>query len=150
MAVAAGEFETGIDGTYILKFDNRVTSATPEASLLNTPFNPIDLRLRPRVQYQIGPFSAAAFLNYTSSYEDNRGTTPVPVASWTTVDMNVGYTCRNDCGFLQHTTVLAGVTNIANRAPPYLVNALGYGVNFDGTNANALGRFIYLQLSTKW
>jgi iron complex outermembrane receptor protein len=150
MALFAGEFETGIDGTYILKFDNRVTSATPEASLLNTPFNPIDLRLRPRAQYQIGPFSAAAFLNYANSYEDNRGTTPVPVASWTTVDMNVGYTCGNDCWFLQHATVLAGVTNIANRAPPYLVNALGYGVNFDGTNANALGRFIYLQLSSKW
>jgi outer membrane receptor protein involved in Fe transport len=121
MALFAGEFETGIDGTYSLKFDNRVTSATPEASLLNTPFNPIDLRLRPRAQYQIGPFSAAAFLNYTNSYEDNRGTTPVPVASWTTVDMNVGYTCGNDCWFLQHATVLAGVTNIANRAPPYLV-----------------------------
>jgi iron complex outermembrane receptor protein len=150
MAVFSGEFETGIDGTYILKFDNRVTTATPESSLLNTPFNPIDLRLRPRAQFRIGPFSAAAFLNYTNSYEDNRGTTPVPVASWTTVDMNVGYACVNDCWFLQHTTVLAGVTNIANRAPPFLVNALGYGVNFDGTNANALGRFIYLQLSTKW
>jgi iron complex outermembrane recepter protein len=150
MALFAGEFETGIDGTYILKFDNRVTSATPETSLLNTPFNPIDLRLRPRAQFQIGPFSVAAFLNYTNSYEDNRGTTPVLVASWTTVDINVGYTCGNDCWFLQHTTVLAGVTNIANRAPPYLVNALGYGVNFDGTNANALGRFVYVQLSTKW
>jgi outer membrane receptor protein involved in Fe transport len=149
-AVSAGEFETGIDGTYILKFDNRVTSATPETSLLNTPFNPINLRLRPRARFQVGPFSAAAFLNYTNSYEDNRGATPVPVASWTTVDMNVGYTCVNDCWFLQHTTVLAGVTNIANKMPPFLANATGFGVNFDGTNANALGRFIYLQASVKW
>lgn len=150
MAVFAGEFETGIDGTYILKFDNRVSSTTPETNLLNTPFNPIDLRLRPRAEFRIGPLSAGAFLNYANSYEDNRGTVPVPVASWTTVDMNVGYTCANDCWFLQHATILAGVTNIANRPPPYLVNALGYGVNFDGTNANALGRFIYLQISTKW
>jgi hypothetical protein len=26
----------------------------------------------------------------------------------------------------------------------------GFGVNFDGTNANALGRFFFLQVSTKW
>jgi outer membrane receptor protein involved in Fe transport len=64
--------------------------------------------------------------------------------------MNVGYTCVNDCWFLQHTTVLAGVTNIANKMPPFLANATGFGVNFDGTNANALGRFIYLQASVKW
>jgi iron complex outermembrane receptor protein len=146
----AGEFETGIDGTYILKYDNRVTAATPETELLNTPFNPVNLRLRPRAEFRWGPVNAAAFLNYTNSYEDNRGSTPVPVASWTTVDMNVGYTCGNDCWFMQHTTVLAGVTNVANRAPPFLLNALGYGVNFDGTNANALGRFVYLQVSTKW
>lgn len=146
----AGEFETGIDGTYILKFDNRVTAATPEAELLNTPFNPVNLRLRPRAEFRWGPVNAAAFLNYTNSYEDNRGPTPVPVASWTTIDMNVGYTCGNDCWFMQHATVLAGVTNIANRAPPYLMNALGVGVNFDGTNANALGRFFFLQVSTKW
>jgi outer membrane receptor protein involved in Fe transport len=146
----AGEFETGIDGTYILKFDNRVTAATPEAELLNTPFNPVNLRLRPRAEFRKGPVSAAAFLNYTNSYEDNRGPTPVPVASWTTIDMNVGYTCGSNCWFMQHATVLAGVTNVANRAPPYLENALGYGVNFDGTNANALGRFFFLQVSTKW
>jgi iron complex outermembrane receptor protein len=149
-ALFAGEFETGIDGTYILKFDNRVTAATPETELLNTPFNPVNLRLRPRAEFRWGPVNAAAFLNYTNSYEDNRGPTPVPVASWTTVDMNVGYTCGNDCWFMQHATILAGVTNIANRPPPYLMNALGYGVNFDGTNANALGRFFFLQVSTKW
>ncbi|HEX3913130.1 MAG TPA: TonB-dependent receptor [Steroidobacteraceae bacterium] len=150
MAVFGGEFETGIDGTYILEFDNRFTSATPEANLLNTPFNPVDLRLRPRAEFRIGPFSAAVFLNYTNSYEDNRGTVPVPVAPWTTVDMNVAYACASDCWFLQHTTIMAGVTNIANKEPPFLVNASGFGVNFDGTNANALGRFIYLQVSTKW
>lgn len=149
-ALFAGEFETGIDGTYILKFDNRVAVSTPEAELLNTPFNPVSLRLRPRAEFRWGPVSAAAFLNYTNSYEDNRGATPVPVASWTTVDMNVGYSCGKNCWFMQHATVLAGVTNIANRSPPFLMNALGYGVNFDGTNANALGRFFFLQVSTKW
>ncbi len=149
-ALFAGEFETGIDGTYILKFDNKVTATTPETELLNTPFNPVNLRLRPRAEFRWGPFNAAAFLNYTNSYVDNRRPTPVPVASWTTVDMNFGYTCGNDCWFMKHATVLAGVTNLANRAPPYLMNALGVGVNFDGTNANALGRFFFLQVSTKW
>jgi len=36
-----------------------------------------------------------------------------------------------------------------DRKPPFVANPL-FGINFDGANANALGRFISLQLSKRW
>jgi outer membrane cobalamin receptor len=146
----SGDFETGINATYILKLDNQFTAATPPVDNLNTPFNPINLRLRGRMEYQHAPLSAAAFVNFSNSYNDNRiqGAT-VPVASWTTIDMNVGYQLPEQLGIAGASKLLFGVTNIANREPPFLTNP-GFGVNFDGTNANALGRFVYIQLEKQW
>jgi outer membrane receptor protein involved in Fe transport len=43
---------------------------------------------------------------------------------------------------------MLGVTNVANKQPPFVANP--NGVNFDGTNANALGRFWFLQVSKAW
>ena len=34
------QFETGIDGTYLFKFDNQFTALAPVTSILNTTFNP--------------------------------------------------------------------------------------------------------------
>jgi outer membrane receptor protein involved in Fe transport len=45
---------------------------------------------------------------------------------------------------------MLGVINIANKAPPFVSNGNFFAVNFDGVNANALGRYWYLQVSKKW
>ncbi|MEI9988602.1 MAG: TonB-dependent receptor [Rhizomicrobium sp.] len=44
-----GHLETGLDGTYILTFKQKVSAAMPAASVLNTQYNPVDLKLRGRV-----------------------------------------------------------------------------------------------------
>ena len=44
-------------------------------------------------------------------------------------------------------------TNLANRAPPYVNSSfttLGYGITYDGVNANALGRYFSLRLQKRW
>ncbi len=148
--IFSGELETGISATYVLKLNNQFTAATPPIDNLNTPYNPIDLRMRGRMEYQRGSFSSSIFLNYTNSYSDNRAEgIPIPVASWITVDANFGYQIDGLLGITKQSKLMLGVTNIANREPPYLSNP-AWGVNFDGTNANALGRFVYLQVSTQW
>jgi iron complex outermembrane receptor protein len=142
--------EVGIDGTYIFQFDNRVIATSPVLSLLNQAGNPIDLKFRAHGSLQRGPLSAALFINFVNSYENLINDQSVPVASWTTVDLMTSYEFGRAFGYLVGTTVQVGVTNLLDRAPPYVANPDSNGINYDGANANALGRFVYLQLVKRW
>ncbi len=144
-----GSIEFGVDGTYIFKLENKFIDATDVVKTLNTPYNPIDLRARARFIYQQDAYSVSSFVNYADSYVDNRGGTQVPVSSWTTIDLNVGYRIDDKPGPFDKLSFMLGVTNITNKEPPFLSNP-SFNINFDGTNANALGRFWYMQLSKSW
>lgn len=150
---ALGEVEVGIDGTYILEFDNQFSSTAPPSEILNTPYNPIDLRLRGHATLRRGGFTVALFMNYTDSYTDNRvfvvGTTPRSVGSWTTLDATVGYKFGSNRGFLGDMSAMLGVINLADKDPPFLENRF-FPIHYDGANANILGRFVSLQLAKSW
>jgi iron complex outermembrane receptor protein len=148
-AVVSGTLELGVDGTYILQFDNRVSPKSPATSILNTPYNPIDLRLRGRVSYTRGPISLNGFLNYVNSYTDNRVSPTVSAASWTTTDVSAVYRFINGAEPLRNAIVTLAVVNVANRNPPFLTNQSVYPVDYDGANANPLGRFYSLQISKR-
>jgi iron complex outermembrane receptor protein len=105
------------------------------------------LRIRARAIIRRGGLTFASFINFTNSYGEDD--TARPISSWTTVDETVKYLFNNNHGPLADASVLLSVTNLLNKAPPYLANP-AYGINFDGANANALGRFISLQLSKRW
>jgi iron complex outermembrane recepter protein len=148
-----GKFETGIAGTYILTFENQFTAGSPAISVLNTVYNPNDLKVRAHELLTHGPLSAALFINYVNSYKDNRTGNTVPVASWTTMDATLSYKVGLRSGLLNETSFTLGVINIANRNPPYVAPQYpsGYGgAAFDGANASVLGRYFSLQLSKSW
>jgi iron complex outermembrane receptor protein len=149
----AGKIETGLDGTYILKYDNQFTTASPAVSVLNTVYNPVDLKLRARTVFTRDAFSAALFVNYVNAYRDNRSGTSVPVASWTTIDATASYTFAPTLGYLRSTSITFGVINIGNVDPPYVApeypGSYG-GAAFDGANANVLGRYFSLQVTARY
>jgi outer membrane receptor protein involved in Fe transport len=62
----------------------------------------------------------------------------------------VKYLFSNERGPLADASILFAVTNLLNKAPPFVSNEDFAGINFDGANANALGRFLSLQLSKRW
>ena len=72
------------------------------------------------------------------------------IASWTTVDVTANYLFDFDHGPLSDASVELAVTNLMNRSPPYVPNAVYPGIDFDGANANALGRFVSVQLAKRW
>jgi outer membrane receptor protein involved in Fe transport len=88
----------------------------------------------------------ASFLNYTNSYRDESNVSPI--ASWTTVDVTLKYLFDADSGPLANLSLLTAANNITDRRPPFVLNPVG--INFDGANANALGRMISIQLSKRW
>jgi outer membrane receptor protein involved in Fe transport len=146
-----GKVEIGIDGTYIDKFDNQFISTSPVTSFLNQAYNPVDLKLRARGLITRGPLTAAIFLNYIDSYENRINNQTVPVASWQTVDLAIGYEFPQLESMLAGVEVMLDVINITNKAPPFVLNPLlNNGINYDGANANPLGRFISLQLSKRF
>lgn len=145
-----GKLATGIDATYILKFDNQFSAFSPVTSLLNTPYNPVDLKARGHLALTRGPMNYALFVNYVNSYEDNRSTVVIPIASWTTFDASMGYQVGPNSGALSNVSANFAVTNLANKAPPYVANSFSFPVFFDGANANALGRFFSIQLSKRF
>ena len=146
-----GHVETGVDGSYTLNLRDQFTPAAPAVSILNTPYNPIGLRMRGRALFSRGPITFSTFVNYTRSYTDNRGEESIPIASWTTVDATLRYEFKESASLLHGLSAILGVTNIGNAGPPFVKNLSPlYPINFDGANANALGRFYSLELTKRW
>jgi iron complex outermembrane receptor protein len=142
--------DAGIDGTYIFAFDNQFTNSAPVASFLNTPYNAIDLRLRGRAVVAPGPFSTGLYVNFTNAYRDTNIVPNGHVSSWTTADAVVSYKFGSTEGPSSGVLVALSVTNLTNRTPPYVASPTGYGITYDGVDANALGRFISLRLQKRW
>jgi outer membrane receptor protein involved in Fe transport len=144
-----GNAEVGLNGTYIFRFDNQFTSNAPAVSVLDTAYNPVDLRLRARAMIHRNGLSLATFLNYTDSYKQDKGVATPAIASWTTVDLSAKYLFSADNGPLAGAAIMVSATNLFDKDPPFVSNPL-FNINFDGANANALGRFLSVQFSKRW
>lgn len=146
---ALANIELGLTGTYVFRFDSQFTRNAPRVSILNTAYNPVDLRLRGRAIIQRGSLTLATFVNFTNSYreDDTVGSREIP--TWTTVDATLKYRFNSEHGPLADAALLLAVTNLLDTAPPFVANPQ-FGINFDGANANALGRFLSVQLSKRW
>jgi outer membrane receptor protein involved in Fe transport len=149
--VAESRFETGVDGTYIFTFDNQFTATAPVASILNTIFNPSALRLRGRAVLTRRGLTTGVYLNFVNAYTNNEITPYGHVASWTTADAIASYEFAAGGGVRRGLSLSLSVVNLAGRDPPYALNPFtGYNVNYDGANANALGRYFSLRLGKRW
>jgi outer membrane receptor protein involved in Fe transport len=144
-----GNAEVGLNGTRIFRFDNQFTSSAPVVSILDTAYNPVDLRLRARAIIHRGGLSLATFLNYTDSYKQDGSAAASRVASWTTVDLTAKYLFSADSGPLAGSALMVSAINLFDKNPPFVSNPL-FAINFDGANANALGRFLSVQFSKRW
>jgi iron complex outermembrane receptor protein len=142
--------DTGIDGTRIFAFENQFTNSAPITSFLSTPYNPIDLKLRGRVVVTRGPLSVGLYLNFTNSYQDTNIVPSGHVSSWTTADAVVSYEFGSEVGPFSGASIALSVVNFTDRDPPYVTNYSGLPMNYDGVNANALGRFFSLRLQKHW
>jgi iron complex outermembrane receptor protein len=148
-ATPLGNVELGLEGSYIFRFDNQFTSNAQAISILNTEYNPVNLRVRARALFRTGGLTFASFVNYTNSYGESTIASARPIASWTTVDATARYLFTGSNGPFADTSLLLAITNVMDRSPPFVQNT-AYSINFDGANANAFGRVISVQLAKRW
>lgn len=150
---ALGEWGLQLGGSKLLSNREQLISGTPTIDQMNDVWRPVDLRMRGSISFARGPFGALAFINYTDAYADTRASNVAgplqrsEVGSWTTLDLNLRYSFSWLNGSPTSSLTLAAV-NVADRDPPYVGSV--YGLNFDGVNANPLGRFVALQIATTW
>jgi iron complex outermembrane receptor protein len=149
-ALLGARIDTGLDGTYIFSYDNQFTSSAPVTSILNTTYNPTDLRFRARTIITQGGFSTGVYINFTNAYTDNNITPSGHVSSWTTADAIVSYEFGPVGDPFAGAVVSLSVTNLTDRDPPYVTNPFGYPITYDGANANVLGRYFSLRLQKRW
>jgi iron complex outermembrane receptor protein len=141
--------DTGIDGGYIFAFGNQFSSVAPVTSVLNTTYNPINLKFRARALAARGPLSGGVYLNFTNAYSDTNVIPYGHVSSWTTADAVVTYEFSSSGAPFNGVTIALSVINLTDRPPPYVSNP-SYPITYDGVNANALGRYISLRLQKRW
>jgi iron complex outermembrane receptor protein len=145
-----GHWEAGIEGTYILTFDRQFSPTAGIVEGVNAPYSPVDLRLRGRMAWAFANSSVSVYVNYSDSYSDKRDPAlPRSVDSWTTIDMAASYDFDASNKVLSGVELNLTISNLTDEDPPFVAGAI-VPINYDGTNANVLGRQISLQLSKRW
>ena len=142
-----GELTLRADATYLIDF---VRAASPLANAVNvvdTVGNPVDLRARLGASWMIGRFSASGFVNYTDSFRDNLSAPAREVDAWTTVDFNFSWRL-SPSGSERGSDLSLSIINAFDQDPPFVNNAAGVG--YDPSNADPLGRFVAVELRTRF
>lgn len=138
----AGSIRAGIGGSYVLSHERASTSTSTLADVVDTVGNPLALRARAALGWDVSAWSLNTFVNYADSYADpaNQRT----VDSWTTIDASLGY--RFGQGWMEGTVLQLSVTNALDKEPPFVNSIPGY----DGANASQSGRSMSLSISRHW
>jgi outer membrane receptor protein involved in Fe transport len=154
--LAGGSIASSISGTRLLNLSDQATPGSPSTELLNTVYYPAQLRLRASLSWQRNMWDIGTSADFTDGYRDVRTEAPyagpmprATVGSWTTVNLNVAYRVPEAvAGLWSGTRVSLSVQNILDRDPPYVAGVMG--LNFDPTNATAMGRYAAIEVSKQW
>jgi len=150
IAIGNVTIEPGMDASTVLHLETQFTVSSPVVEMLNTIYNPTRTKVRGHLLVERAPFSVSGFVNFVNAYTNDLTSPSAGIASWTTLDLSATYTCDR-CGLLlSWLSATLGVLNVLNRDPPYAANGNGFAVNYDGANSSPLGRFISLDITTRW
>jgi outer membrane receptor protein involved in Fe transport len=145
LTAGANTFDLGVNGTYVLKYSERVTPLSASVDELDRAAYPVAFKGRATAGWSRGPFSGQVGVNYVNRYHDLAGSR---IRAWTTVDLELGYTAPATSGWAKGLEASISVQNLFDRAPPFYDSPVGAG--YDAANASALMRFVALQLSKRW
>lgn len=156
LPTSIGDWRAHLSGMHLFKKRERLVPNAPQTNQLNDVWRPVDLRLRGGLGFARGPLNVTASVNYVDGYRDNRvpaweGYYPnqrSTVGSWTTMDLTVQYDLGKLMQGIGQTTLTLAAMNVFDRDPPFIASP--FGLNFDGANANPLGRFVSAQALVRW
>jgi iron complex outermembrane recepter protein len=142
-----GDFYFGLNGTYNTDWEVRVTDDAPASKLLDRVNNPLRLRMRGELGWQLGGWSTDAILNYVNGYQNTQVSPTQKVDSYVTLDLRGAYRFGEQGNlFTRGLTLTVSVANALDEDPPFVDVESG----IDAANASAIGRMIALTLQKNW
>lgn len=146
-----GTLSFGLNGTYTLEHERNVTPTSPVFSLINQVGKPMDFRLRASLGWTRSAYGAYVQINYLDDYANPISTTHPTIDSWTTVDLTLRFDGSRvaDTGWLDGLSAALSVSNLLDTDPPDFYGSY-YGLRYDSTNADPLGRAVSLRLTKRW
>jgi iron complex outermembrane receptor protein len=148
-----GTFGFSLSGTYLTDFGVAITSTAAPADRLNTIFNPLKLKLRGAVNWNLDLWRASLVVNRVHGYQNNAVTPVESVGPYTPVDVTLNRELTDvGAGWTDGMDIGLEIRNAFNEAPPYVnlapsVNGSG---GYDATAANPVGRLFAISLRKKW
>jgi iron complex outermembrane recepter protein len=145
-----GMLKLRLDGTWLLDFIQQQSPGAPEAQLLNTPNNPINIKLRGTASWRQLRWGATLGVNFQNHYTDTRSDPNRNIRSYITFDAQLRYDLAPfSTGLLQSTLLELNAINVFNVSPPFLNNQIA-GLGYDQENADPDGRLLSLQVRKNW
>ncbi|HEU4623875.1 MAG TPA: TonB-dependent receptor [Steroidobacteraceae bacterium] len=142
-SLGASQLSAGIAASYFTKLTTQAAPGAVSLDVVNTINYPQRFRGRADIGWRLNAFTATAFVNYVSAY-DQTGVTPIRrIDSYTPVDLHLGYDLES---LSQGLTVALDAQNLFDEEPPF-VNISG---GFDAQSASPLGRLVALSLRKTW
>lgn len=147
--VAFGSVHYFMNANYITDFSQRITDTAPLANFVSTGLNPLRLKFTTGATMQVRSWSFGPVINYATDYRSTILPDAVPVASWTTIDLNAAYEHpQGSGGWLDGVRVGLTIQNALDHNPPrYELSRL---VQYDQANADPLGRMIAIDIRKTW
>lgn len=155
-AFASGQshFLVNANVNYIFAFDDQLRPTSPVIAALDTPYRPLNMRLRGQLGWNRRGWSANLFINHADDYLDTRGGRSLPIGSFTTLDLGIAYDFGREhrVTWLRDTRISFSADNLLDREPPRLLPDPGSttGLGYDPVNASGRGRFLSIQFRKIW
>jgi outer membrane receptor protein involved in Fe transport len=148
--LGAGQLDLGIAASHIFRIDRQLTPGAPVTDVAGTFANPVKWRLRGRLGWAAGKFSATAHINHVSGYRNQIPAIAEPVSSWTTFDLQFAQRF-GDYESGRGLQLALSALNLFDTPPPYVNNRTNTSaLAYDPDKADALGRAVALQVSVRW
>jgi iron complex outermembrane recepter protein len=147
-----GKWAFGLQGTYVLNFDQQITNTAPVYDYVDTVGYPLKLRLAAHLSWSYRYWTVLTTVNYSGAYKDSSSVPARRVDSWTTVDLNLGYRIDGGQGWMANTQCNLGVNNLFDQAAPFVnqYDPLSGNLGYDAANGSLLGRQVSLQIIKRW
>ena len=141
--LAGGELTLEATASYMTDYKRRITSTAPTVDVVDTYGFPVDLRGTVSGRWVRDDVSLRVAVNHVGG---SRDLLESRIGSWTTTDMQVGWTPSGSWG--EGLSLTASVRNVFDADPPFYDAITGIG--FDAGQADPLGRTFALQLTKRW
>ncbi|HEX7011654.1 MAG TPA: TonB-dependent receptor [Steroidobacteraceae bacterium] len=145
-------FNFDLNVTHLREILTSLTATTTAFDQIDTYNEPLDWRARVLGSWMRGGMSTTVSVNYADDYINNSFGDNRPIASWTTVDLNLSYDFdgRTESSFLDGSKLSLGIINVFDKDPPRASTPFFFDVGFDVFNADALGRLVTVRYNKRW